>query len=75
MRTLTANNPCQNSHYFAIARVEWGHILESQANQWRHKCAACAYDQGYRDAMADAAEAMARMFAREVQDLLPISED
>ena len=74
MWTLITSISCQKGHDFVTERVDWGHIPESQANQWRHKCAACAYEQGYRDAMAEAAESMKNMFTREVQELLPSTE-
>ncbi len=71
---MTTSIFCQKGHDFATERVDWDHIPQSQANQWRHKCAACAYERGYRDAMAEAAESMKNMFIREVQALLPTTE-
>ena len=71
---MTSNISCGKNHQFTMQRVEWNQISYSQANQWRHKCAACAYELGYKDAMAEAARTLGRMFTREVQDLLPPAE-
>lgn len=35
-------------------------LLNSQAGPGRHKCAACAYERGYQDALEDAARDMRR---------------
>ena len=56
---------CQREHYLADRNVDWDSILESQKGQPRHKCAACAYEMGYRDAIAYATSRITRLFEDE----------
>ena len=55
------NTTCDDSHKFAHDRVQWEKVLESQREPWRHRCAACAYEQGYRDAIRDMRDSLSDM--------------
>ena len=44
---------CEETHSFANRRIQWDNVSESQKSPWRHRCAACTYEQGYRDAIRD----------------------
>ena len=68
---MTTESICQKDHPFATSHLEWEGVPYSQAHHWRHRCAACAYEQGYRDAMAEALSAVSSMFERELRALLP----
>lgn len=47
-----------------------GQLPESQANFWRHACAACAYELGQSDAQAEIARLRARITELEIQPKL-----
>ena len=38
---------CQKKHYDLVEKVET--LKPSQAGAWRHKCAGCAYELGFKD--------------------------
>ena len=60
---------CNNQHEFATENVDWNNVPDSQARDWRHKCGACAYDQGYNDGLEAAANRVSEMFTNEFEDL------
>lgn len=57
--------PSCNRDHSNIDPAVFADLLASQAGPWRHKCAACAYERGYRDALdAVARDIRRRMEAR-----------
>jgi hypothetical protein len=62
---VTDGPACEQDHHLANRNVEWDSILASQRGPWRHKCAACAYEIGYRDAIADVTRRIAGLFEEE----------
>lgn len=62
---VTGTPTCQREHYLAHSNVDWDSILESQKGQPRHKCAACAYELGFRDAIAYATRRITGLFEEE----------
>ena len=43
---------CQKKHYDLVEKVKT--LKPSQAGAWRHKCAGCAYELGFKDGQKDA---------------------
>lgn len=50
---MAASDTCGRKHPLAETNVSWGNLKDSQGKEWRHKCAACAYELGYQDALRD----------------------
>ncbi len=67
---MTLINPvCERNHEFVIGKVDWSAIMDSQREPWRHKCAACAYEQGYRDAIRAATGNLFDMTEADIEQL------
>ena len=45
---------CKKKHYDLVEKVET--LKQSQAGAWRHKCAGCAYELGFKDGQNDEKE-------------------
>ena len=62
---VTDTPTCEQEHNLADHNVDWDAMLASQRGPWRHKCAACAYELGFRDAIAYATRRITRLFEEE----------
>jgi hypothetical protein len=40
---------CSTDHIGSVPAKKLGGLPESQASAWRHKCAACAYELGFKE--------------------------
>ena len=45
---------CQKKHYDLVEKVKT--LKSSQAGEWRHKCAGCADELGFKDGQKDEKE-------------------
>lgn len=52
---------CRRDHRTQVTRAAIKNIDDSQRSFWRHKCAACAYEQGVADGMRRAAAEVTRL--------------
>ena len=57
---------CEETHSFANRRIQWDNVSESQRFPWRHRCAACTYEQGYRDAIRDMQNRLSTMLKLDI---------
>ena len=64
---MVQSEVCERDHPLAETGVSWRDMLDSQRGDWRHKCAACAYELGYQHALRDAAVRIADLFEEETQ--------
>ena len=58
--------PCREQHPHSDD-VPWEQVNESQAREWRHKCAACAYERGLQAGLRRGIE-LAEEMARRLQE-------
>ena len=59
---------CNYAHDFTREHVPWDMVNFSQADRWRHKCAACAYERGFNEGLEEATNRIAEMFRQMVAD-------